>query len=78
MVNKKVRDFFDFDFEFDVNIFIFEFFMLYKKKLFGNVNKEKKCLKWKFIWIFNGRIFIRNNEYLLVVMFDMEDDFKRF
>ena len=78
LANKKARDLPDLDLESDASIFISESLTPYKKKLFGNVNKEKKRLKWKFIWTFNGRIFIRNNEHSPVVTFDTEDDLKRF
>ena len=50
----------------------------YKKKLFGDVNKEKKRLKWKFIWTYNGRIFIRNTEDSPAVAFDTADDLAKF
>ena len=78
LANKKARDLPDLDLESDANIFISESLTPYKKKIFGNVNREKKRLKWKFIWTFNGRIFIRNNDHSPVVTFDTEEDLKRF
>ena len=77
LANKKPRDLPDLDLESDANIFISESLTPYKKKLFGNVNKGKRHLKWKFIWTFIGRIFIRNNDQSPVVTFDTEDDLKK-
>ena len=34
----------------------------YKKQLFSKVNKQKKKLKWKYIWTQSGIIFIKANE----------------
>ena len=73
LANKKARDLPDLDLpESDANIFISESLTPYKKKLFGNVNKEKKRLKWKFIWNFSGRIFISKNEHLPVFLKDFK------
>ena len=55
LANKKARDLPHLDFESDANIFISVSLTPYTKKLFGNVKKEKKFLKLKFIWSFNER-----------------------
>ena len=46
----------------EADVFVSESLTPFKKKLFGDVNKVKKHLKCKYIWIYNGRIFIREDE----------------
>ena len=62
------------------SIYISKSLTPFKKKLFGDVDKLKKCLRWKQIWTQNGRIFVKEAErtkplYIYSYM-DLED-FKR-
>ena len=62
------------------NIYISESLTLFKKKLFGEVNKVKKRLRWKYIWTQNGRIFVKEAERTKTVYIDSYidlEDFKR-
>ena len=43
-------------------IFISESLTPKRKKLFGEINQAKKRLKWRFIWSFNGKIFLKKKE----------------
>lgn len=78
MVRKKVKDLLNFNLLFEVDVFVFELFILFKKKFFGDVNKVKKYFKWKYIWIYNGRIFIREDENKLFFLFDNVEDLYKF
>ena len=78
LANKKASDLPDLGLESSTNVYISESLTPYKKKLFGAVNREKKRLKWKFIWTFNGRIFIKNTESSQAVVFDTDYDLKTF
>ena len=51
---------------------------LLKKKLFGDVNQVKKNLKWKYIWTYNGRIFIWQDENKQSFSFDSAEDLDKF
>ena len=44
------------------NIYTSESLTPFKKKPFGEANKAKKRLRWKHIWIQNGRIFVKEAE----------------
>jgi hypothetical protein len=44
------------------NIYISESLIPQRKKLYGDVNRLRKKLNWKFIWTHYGRIYIRKNE----------------
>ena len=57
MLYIKTQELRDLELEEENNIYIFESLMRYKKKLFGEVNKVKKRLKWKHIWTQDERIF---------------------
>ena len=79
LANKKATDLPDLDLESDANIFISESLTPCKKKIFCNVNKEKKCLKWKFIWtLISIEEFSSGttNVHHAVVTFDTEDNLK--
>ena len=43
-------------------VYIGESLTLFRKKLFGAVNKIKKKLEWKFIWTNNGRIYLKQSD----------------
>ena len=62
----------------EADVFISESLTPFKKKLFGDVNKVKKHLKWKDIWTYNGRIFIRENEHKPSFSFDNAEDLNKF
>ena len=57
LANKKARDLPDLDLESNANIFISESLTPYKKKLFGNVNKEKKALEVEIYLDFQWKNF---------------------
>ena len=59
------------------NVFISESLTPYKKQLFGEVNKQKKKLKWKYILTQNERIFINANENTATRTFDTVEISKR-
>ena len=44
------------------SIYISESLTPRRKKLYGEVNRFRKKLKWKFIWSHNGKIYIKRNE----------------
>ena len=63
-----------------VNVYISESLTPFQTKLFGEVNKVKKRLRWKHIWIQNGRIFVKEAERTKPVHIDSYkdlEDFKR-
>lgn len=43
-------------------IYTSESLMPFRKKLFGEINKLKKKLQWKYIWTNNGRIYLKQAE----------------
>ena len=61
LVKKKACNLPDLDLDLDLNnnVYISESLTSTRKKLFGEINKERKCLKWKHIWTQNGRILIK-------------------
>ena len=59
LVKKKACNLPDLDLDLNNNVYISESLTSTRKKLFGEINKEKKRLKWKHIWTQNGRIFIK-------------------
>jgi len=78
LANKKVKDLPDLNLTSTENVFISESLTHYKKKLFGEVNKQRKKLKWKYIWTQNGRIFIKANENTTTRSFDTVEDLSKF
>ena len=60
------------------NIYISESLTPFKKKLFGEVNKVKKRLRWKHIWTQNGRIFVKETERTKPVYIDSYIDLEAF
>ena len=62
LINKKTNELSGLGLEEEVNVYISESLSSYKKRLFGNVNKLKKRIKWKHIWTQNGRIFLKEAE----------------
>lgn len=75
MANKKVKDPPDLNLTSTENVFISESLT---SKLFGEVNKKRKKLKWKYIWTQNGRIFIKANENTTTRSFDRVEDLSKF
>ena len=62
----------------EADVFVSESLTPFKKKLFGDVNKVKKHLKWKYIWTYNGRIVIREDENKPSFSFDNAEDLRKF
>jgi len=60
------------------NIYISESLTPERKKLYGDVNKYRKKLMWKFIWSHNGRIYVKKNESTEQHAFDNANDFAKF
>lgn len=61
------------------NIYISESLTPQRKKLYGDINKYRKKLMWKFIWSHNGRIYVKKNETATEQhSFDNADDFCKF
>jgi hypothetical protein len=61
------------------SIYISESLTPRRKKLYGDINKFRKKLKWKFIWSHNGRIYIKKNEGTTErYAFDTADDLAKF
>ena len=44
------------------NIYISESLTPQRKKLYGDINKFRKEIMWKYIWSHNGRIYLKKNE----------------
>ena len=78
LANKKVKDLPDLNLTSTENVYISESLTPYKKQLFGEVNKQKRKLKWKYIWTQNGRIFIKANENSTTHSFDTMEDLAKF
>ena len=78
LARKKAKDLPNLNLSSEADVFISESLTPLKKKLFGDVNKVKKHLKWKYIWTYNGRIFIREDENLPPFSFDTVEDLNKF
>lgn len=78
LVKKKAKDLPNLGLAFEDDLYISESLTQTRKKLFGEVNKMKKQLKWKFIWTFNGRIFIRKADGEQAHAFDCQEDLEKF
>ena len=59
---KAMKDLPNLNLSSEADVFVSESLTPFKKKLFGDVNKVKKYLKGKYVWTYNGRIFIREDE----------------
>ena len=59
-------------------VFITESLTPKRKKFFGEINKVKKSLRWKYIWTYNGRIFIKEKENSKSYSFGNEEDLAKF
>ena len=77
LARKKANDLLNLNLSSQAGVFISESLTPSKKKLFGDVNKVKKKLKWEHIWIY-GRIFIRQGENKPSFSFDREEDLAKF
>ena len=78
LANKKVKDLPDLNLTSTEMVYISESLTPYKKRLFGEANKQKKKLKWKYIWTQNGSIFIKANENAATHSFDTMEDLSKF
>ena len=60
-------------------IYISESLTPQRKKLYGDINKYRKKLMWKFIWSHNGRVYVKKIEAATGQhAFDNADDFDKF
>ena len=71
---KKAKDLPYLNLSSEAHVFVSASLTPSKKKLFGDVNKVKKHLKWKYIWTYNGRSFIREDENKPSFSFDSAQD----
>ena len=62
LASKKIQGLPDLNLTSTENVYISESLTPYKKQLFSKVNKQKKKLKWKYLWTQSGIIFIKSNE----------------
>ena len=62
LANEKIQDLPYLNLTSTENLYISESLTPYKKQLFSKVNKQKKELKWKYIWTQSGIIFIKANK----------------
>ena len=75
---KKTKDLPNLNLLSEADVFVSESLTPSKKKLFGDVDIVKKHLKWKYIWTYNGRIFIREDENKPSFSFDSAQDLDKF
>ena len=78
LARKKAKDLPNLNLSSEAHVFVSESLTSFKKKLFGDVNKVKKHLKWKYIWTYNGRIFIREDENKPSFSFENAEDLHKF
>ena len=78
MARKKAKDLPNLNLSSEADVFVSESPTSFRKKLFGDVNKVKKHLKWKYIWTYNSRIFIRGDENKPSFTFDNAEDLHKF
>lgn len=62
----------------DEKVYISESLTMRRKKLFGEANKLRKELHWKYIWTTNGKIYLRQDEKSLSHSFTTMEDFNSF
>ena len=79
LANKRIQDLPYLNPTSTENLYISESLTPYKKQLFSKVNKQKKKLKWKYIWTQSGIIFIKANENSTTThSFDTLEDLAKF
>ena len=78
LARKKAKDLPNLNLSSEADVFVSKSLTSFKKKLFGDVNKVKKHLKWKYIWTYNSRIFIREDENKPSFSFDNAEDLHKF
>ena len=71
LARKKAKDMPNLNLSSEADVFVSE-------SLTRDVNKVKKHLKWKYIWTYNGRIFIREDEIKPSFSFDNAEDLLKF
>ena len=78
LVKKKACNLPDLGLDLNNNVYISESLTSTRKKLFGEINKERKRLKWKHIWTQNGRIFIKEADAGRSFSFNSFEDLAKF
>ena len=78
MARKKAKDLPNLNISSEADAFVAVSLTSFKKKPFGEVNKLKQKLKWKYIWTYNGRIFLRHDENRPSFSFNCEKDLSKF
>ena len=77
LANEKIQDLPYLNLKSTENLYISESLTPYKKQLLSKVNKQKKKLKWKYIWTQSGIIFIKANKNSTTThSFDILQNFK--
>ena len=78
LVKKKACNLPDLGLDLNNNVYISESLTSTCKKLFGEINKERKRLKWKHIWTQNGRIFVKEADAGRSFSFNSFEDLAKF
>lgn len=78
LAKKKAKDLPNLDLASNTDIYISESLTPKRKKLFSEVNKTKKRFKWKFIWTYNGKIFMKQKEGSRTYSFENIEDLGEF
>jgi len=78
LFKKKAKDLPNLNISSQANVYISESLTPKRKKLFSEVNKTKKYLKWKYIWSNNGKIYIKKSEKSQTYTFNKIEDLEDF
>ncbi|CAB4023068.1 Hypothetical predicted protein [Paramuricea clavata] len=80
LAKRKVKDLPDLQLQSTDNVYVSESLTPYKKRVFANVNKLRKHMKWKYIWTNNARIYIKDGENAedAINIIDTEEDLVKF
>ena len=62
----------------DNYVFLGESLTQKRKKLFGEANKLRKDLRWKFIWTMNGKVYLREDTHSRSISFSTMEEFNDF
>lgn len=62
----------------DNKVFLGESLTQKRKKLFGEANKLRKELRWKFIWTMNGKVYLREDTQSRSISFSTMEEFNGF
>jgi len=78
LARKKAKDLPNLSLSSEADVFASKSLTPFKKKLSGDViNKVTKHLMWKYIWTYNGRSFIREDENKPSFSFDTAENLNK-